>query len=164
MPDYANGKIYKIWSPSTDLTYIGSTCNKLHVRLFEHRSKYKAYKAGKFNYVTSFEVLEQPDHRILLIEDFPCQNKAELNRHEGDIIQAMTCVNKCVAGRTILESKKNYRENHKDENREYNKKYRDEHKDELKKQQTCSCGGKYTTPHKAEHTKRKKHQAWLMTQ
>jgi hypothetical protein len=164
MPDYANGKIYKIWSPSTDLTYIGSTCNKLHIRLFEHRADFKRYKAGKYCYVTSFYVLEQPDHRILLIEDFPCQNRAELNRREGEIIQAMTCVNKHVAGRTNKEYCKKYDEEHRDEKNEYNKKYRETHKDELKKQHTCTCGGKYTTVNKSQHTKSKKHQAWLKTQ
>jgi len=164
MPDYANGKIYKIWSPRTDLTYIGSTCNDLNFRIGGHRWKFKAYKAGKHHYVTSFDVIEQPDHRILLVENYPCQNRAELNRREGEIIQAMTCVNRCVAGRTHKESCKNYREEHRDERNEYNKKYRETHKDELKKQYTCPCGGKYTTRHKSQHMKTKNHQKWLETQ
>ena len=168
MPDYANGKIYKIWSPSTDLTYIGSTCNKLHIRLFEHRSKFKIYKAGKCAYMTSFKVLEQPDYRILLIENYPCQNRAELNRREGEIIQAMTCVNKCVAGRTNKESCKKYREERRDEIIDYQKKYREDHREEINKKQRekheCSCGGNYITVHKSRHIKTKKHQEWLKTQ
>lgn len=43
MPDYSKGKIYKIWSPSTGLTYIGSTIQTLSNRLSGHRVKHKLY-------------------------------------------------------------------------------------------------------------------------
>jgi hypothetical protein len=32
MPDYNNGKIYKLWSPEGDDIYIGSTVNSLAKR------------------------------------------------------------------------------------------------------------------------------------
>jgi hypothetical protein len=32
MPDYKNGKIYKLWSPEGDDIYIGSTVNSLAKR------------------------------------------------------------------------------------------------------------------------------------
>lgn len=193
MPNYNNGKIYKIWSPSTDLTYIGSTCNKLHIRLFEHRANFKAYKSGNFHYMTSFGVLEQPDHRILLVENYPCQNRAELNRREGEVIQSTTCINKNVAGRTKQEYMKkycevhkdkikDYKENHKEEIKEKQKEYRENNKEEIleKKKEyyennkeeilgkaskpfVCGCGSITRTDKKAHHMKTKKHQAWVET-
>ena len=34
---YQNGKIYKIWSMETDEIYVGSTCQPLHKRMYDHR-------------------------------------------------------------------------------------------------------------------------------
>lgn len=110
MPDYSKGKIYKIWSPSTGLTYIGSTCQTLAVRLAGHVYRKKYYDAGKKAFLTSFKVLECDDYRIDLIEEYPCENKMQLNKREGEVILATECVNKVVAGRTL----KQYREANKD--------------------------------------------------
>jgi predicted GIY-YIG superfamily endonuclease len=37
MPDYKNGKIYKLWSPQGDEIYIGSTTQSLAKRKAEHK-------------------------------------------------------------------------------------------------------------------------------
>jgi len=44
MPDYQNGKIYKIWSPEGDDIYIGSTTEILCRRLAAHKSNYNTGK------------------------------------------------------------------------------------------------------------------------
>ena len=104
MPNYNNGKIYKIWSAShPDLIYIGSTTQSLALRLGGHRRDYKKYNNGKFSYVTSFKIIELPDHKIELIELFPCVSKMELTRREGYYIRSMDCVNRFIAGRTCAE-------------------------------------------------------------
>jgi predicted GIY-YIG superfamily endonuclease len=46
MPNYQNGKIYKICSSLTDKIYIGSTTNYLVRRMSDHRSKYIRKKKG----------------------------------------------------------------------------------------------------------------------
>jgi hypothetical protein len=37
MPDYQNGKIYKLWSPQGEEIYIGSTINSLAKRKTQHK-------------------------------------------------------------------------------------------------------------------------------
>ncbi len=41
MPNYQNGKIYKIWSPqgTEDEIYFGSTCDELYKRKSHHKNK-----------------------------------------------------------------------------------------------------------------------------
>jgi len=80
--DYKNGKIYKITSPHTDKIYIGSTKQPLNVRLTKHRHDYKRYCEGKYNYVTSFELIDLGDYQIDLIKNFPCETKKELEQEE----------------------------------------------------------------------------------
>ena len=57
MPNYHNSKIYKIWSPSTDMVYIGSTTQSLALRLGGHVSTYKSFLHGKKIRISkSFEI------------------------------------------------------------------------------------------------------------
>jgi hypothetical protein len=76
--DYQNGKIYKLWSPSQNLVYIGSTTQSLAMRKGGHVSCFKFWQNGKFRFVTSFTILECEDNRIDLLEAYPCNNKMEL--------------------------------------------------------------------------------------
>jgi hypothetical protein len=45
------------------------------------------------------------DVRIELIEEFPCENKMELNKREGHYIRTLDCVNKVIPGRTQKRNK-----------------------------------------------------------
>jgi hypothetical protein len=119
MPNYQNSKIYKIVSPSNpDLVYYGSTTQKLSVRMAEHRR----------NTTASKEILCFDDAIILLVENYPCFNKEELHKKEGEYILNNNCVNKYVAGRSM----KQYREDNKEHIKEYNKKYKEENKEMIK--------------------------------
>ena len=157
MVNYNQAKIYKIWSPSTGLTYIGSTCSTLSKRISQHKDNKTCYEAGKRSYVTSFKVLDQPDARIDLIEYFPCNNKIELNRREGEIIVQTQCINKQIAGQT----KKEYQQNNKEKISERGKEYRQKNKDAINarkaEQHECMCGKIYTLGHKTRHEKTKWH-------
>lgn len=128
--DYQNGKIYKLWSPSENLFYIGSTTQKLSQRKTKHVSDFKKWQNGKFPFMTSFTILECDDHRIDLIETFPCNNREELISREGFYIRKENCVNKITPGRT----QKEYYVDNKKEILERNKDYRNEHKEEISKQ------------------------------
>jgi hypothetical protein len=76
----------------------------LSKRLHNHRAHYKQFKVGKFDYITSYEILKYDDHYIELIEDYSCKTKAQLERREGQLIrECKTAVNKYIAGRTQLE-------------------------------------------------------------
>ena len=123
---YSNGKIYSIRSYQTDMIYIGSTCQLLCQRLAKHRINYKNYLLGKYANVSSYKLLEYDDYYIELVEEYPCDNKSQLNRREGEIIrQTENCINKKIEGRTnkeyyidnkdkILNQCKEYRTNNKE--------------------------------------------------
>ena len=108
MPDYSKGKIYAIKSYECDDIYIGSTINRLSDRLWGHRSSYNRFINGDDNVViSSFEILQFDDAFIELIEEYPCKNKDQLKRREGEIItKTINCLNKNIAGRTQDEYQK----------------------------------------------------------
>jgi hypothetical protein len=119
MPNYGNGKIYQIISPNCTEVYIGSTTQPLSVRMAGHRS---AMKRGRK--CRSCIVIEAGDSYIELIEEFPCENKEQLNKREGEIQREKQCTNLQVPGRTYKEW---YIDN-RDARTEYAKKYREENK------------------------------------
>ena len=111
MPNYELGKIYKIIDNTNNNIYVGSTCEPtLASRLARHTFDYKYYKLGKTHYITSFKILENNDYSIILIENYPCENKDQLTQRERHFIEMLECVNKRVEGR----SKKEYRDAHKE--------------------------------------------------
>jgi hypothetical protein len=143
MCDYSQSKIYKIFSPSKNITYYGSTTHDLQKRLINHIRKYKYYKDGKTNYVSVNDVLECNDAVIELVEAYPCNNRKELDKKEGEYIKNNECINKNIPGRTAQEWKlenieyqkeyqKEWRENNKDKMKEYQKEYRTNNKDYYK--------------------------------
>jgi Zn ribbon nucleic-acid-binding protein len=93
MPDYKNGKIYKLWSPEGDEIYIGSTIQPLYARLSAHKTKGPTCSSKIL-----FEKYD--DVRIELIECVPCDNKEQLTKKEGEYIRKLDCVNRNIAGRT----------------------------------------------------------------
>jgi len=166
--DYKNGKIYSIRSHQTDDIYYGSTTQTLTKRLSKHKGNFKLWKENKYNYVSSFEIIKYDDCYIELVENFPCNNKDELHKREGEIIRANPCVNKNIPGRTIKE----YKEDNKEKIIEYNKQYNENNKDKLKEYRennkekineykkqpfNCECGSCLTISHKSRHLKSQKH-------
>lgn len=131
MSDYQKGKIYKLWSPSKNLVYYGSTVEPLASRLSRHLTSYENYEKTN-HYYSSFIILECEDYKIELVEEYPCNNKTELERQEGEYIKTNECVNFRIAGRT----KKEYTEDHKEEKSKYDKiykkQYTEKHREELK--------------------------------
>ena len=88
----------------TDKVYIGSTCEILSKRLYEHRKAYRLHKGGVPKYMTSYEILAFPDHYIELIENYPCEDRNILTRQEGlRIRECETAVNKMIPHRTSKE-------------------------------------------------------------
>jgi len=122
MPDYSNGKIYKIVCNITGEQYIGGTIQKLSQRLTQHvrdKNKDKGYK--------SKEIILRGDYQIILIENYPCNSKEELERKEREHIEANVCVNKYITTRT----RKEYREAHKEELALKDKEYKEAHKEAI---------------------------------
>jgi len=83
MPDYANGKIYKIVNTENDKVYIGSTTRTLAQRMGDHRyaaktERSKLYKAMRFHGIEQFSVK--------LVKDYSCDAEQQLLAKEFQIV------------------------------------------------------------------------------
>lgn len=136
---YQRGQIYSIRSHKTNLIYIGSTVQPLHVRFGGHKKS--------SNKCSSREIIKYADAYIELLELFPCNSKKELNKREGYIIRQLDCINKKIEGRTQQE----YNAEHKEEIAKQQAKYNAEHKEQL-----VQCQAKYYADHKEEIAERRK--------
>ena len=124
MPDYSTGKIYIIFSTSKKLLYIGSTTQAISQRLGGHIRDFKCYKSGNRYWASSYDVLECEDYKIELLEEYPCCNREQLERREGEHIKnyekdGYTIVNNYVAGRTLQQ----YRLDNKEAKAKYDAEY-----------------------------------------
>ena len=155
MNKFINAKIYKIVDNTSDMIYIGSTCETLYKRLVNHERSYKCFKLGKYHFISVFKILERNNYKIELIKLYPCENKQELNIAEGtEIKQAkingLNVINKNIAGQTQRESSAQHRANNRTKINE-----------NQKQKFNCLCGGKYTKCNKVCHEKSKKHQDYI---
>ena len=166
--EYADGKIYKI--TGSGLTYYGSTIQSLYDREYTHIHN---------NTTSSRIIIEKGDFELVLVENFPCENKPELLARERWFIENNDCVNirlpitseeekrlyYCEYSKQyaaahpaeIIAARQQYAATHK----EYFQTYRDENRDMFKQKQntkfTCTCGGKYTSANKARHLNSPRH-------
>jgi hypothetical protein len=142
MPDYSQGKIYKIVCNKTGKQYFGSTTEPtLARRLSGHRKAFNQWKNNNKKYTTSFVILEEKDYYIELVELVSCISKDELSAREKYHIQNNECINKCVPCGTYIEwyekNKEKLAEKKKvyyEENKEKLKEYSEKNKEPIKKQ------------------------------
>ena len=109
--DYSNGKIYTIRSHQTEKYYIGSTTAPLVKRFSQHNCNYNKNKHSNI-----VEIFKHGDAYIELLEDFPCKNKNELNKREGELIREHknNCTNIKIPCRTQYENHKDWYEKNKE--------------------------------------------------
>ncbi len=188
MPDYSKGKIYTIRCYNdTSLIYVGSTTQQLSQRWTDHKQHSTQdinknrliYKTIDENGIDSFY--------IELYEDFPCANKQELQKREGEVMRQIATINMVVPGRTIQEyqkdnkerlneinrrcyhnnvekfkeRKKEYYENNKEKILEKSKESYLKNRDEIRKKENekvkCECGCMISRGNLSEHKHTKKH-------
>ena len=80
MPNYKNGKIYKIVNDVDDCIYIGSTTLSLNMRMIYHRKRAK--KNNNTNLYKHMVTLGIYRFKIILIRTTPCNNREELLHEE----------------------------------------------------------------------------------
>eukprot|EP00729_Bicosta_minor_P003512 gene3512-32422_t len=83
MPNYSNGKIYKVVNDNLNICYIGSTVQPLSVRMSAHQGN---HKSGSFARYKKWGKIE--DCKIHLIENYPCKDKHELESRERHFIES----------------------------------------------------------------------------
>lgn len=89
-----DGKIYSIVCKTTGKHYVGSTCSTLQKRLKKHEGYYKKKTCS------SWQVIENNNYEIILLEDFKCETRRELLKREAfyilknrNYINRNNCVN-----------------------------------------------------------------------
>lgn len=160
MVNYQLGKIYKIVDLDSNKCYVGSTCEPtLARRLAKHVGDYKQYLKGKGKYISSYIVLAQDDYDIVLLENYPCNNKDELHSRERHYSQLIPCVNKNKNQGLINEmGQKEYKKQHSQKYYAINKEAIKQHNEQRFK---CQCGCTIQRiSDKARHNRSKKHTAW----
>ena len=182
---YARGKIYTIRSPLTDKVYVGSTVNKLSKRFSDHKSGYKRYRKGTGKYTAAYDIFDIDDKGtyIELYEFYPCNDKHELNKREGEVTRmTKNFVNKNIPGRTMDDWKldnpdynkqwrqnnpeyyRQYRQNNRQRCYERSRQWHQNNKQKLNEKHECPCGGRYTYKNRAMHMKNKKHNTWVFNE
>ena len=178
MPNYEDGKIYKIFNSLTDDTYIGSTTQLLCNRMKNHRDEHNKQDATCYNskLYKCFREHGVDNFNIELVEKYACSSKEELNSRKGYWIrQERPSLNTYIAGRTAkqyyednIDVKKQYAINYQSNNWEAHlnncKKYREKPENKKKRKQylqeaiKCECGCVITRNFKARHEKTLKHE------
>lgn len=139
--NYQDSKIYTIRClDDPELIYVGSTVQPLSKRFATHKSWSKYYNRGVNR--TLYKIINE-DYAsnwdrwyIELHENYPCNNRNELNQREGEIIREIGSLNKNIAGRTKKEYNKMWNMNHPDyqktwcmDHPDYHKKWNMNHPD-----------------------------------
>jgi len=150
MADYSEGKIYLVkFRNDSSFVYIGSTKYPLNKRFTLHKND---YDTSLYKFINDNHDGNWNDWYIELYENYPCLNRKELERREGEITlkfkndNTYNCINERIAGRTHKESCKNYREQNKEKINE-----------KAKEKITCSCGSIISKHNLSSHLKTKKH-------
>lgn len=92
---YQKSKIFRMVAPGTDKVYFSGTYNKLATRKGVYRSQYKLFKehgAGKNQ--AYYEIMERPDWKLELVEEYPCHSRAMLNARIQHWVNANPCLNR----------------------------------------------------------------------
>lgn len=166
MVNYANGKIYKMVNDFDDKIYVGGTCNELRIR-----------KRGHVDRATRFPDRPVYQHllpigwnnvRMILIENYPCSSKYELNAREQYWIDELKPeLNSCKTTETSEEYR--IRKARKEGRREYylinKEKYKKSEAKKLKDKEkiTCPCGVVVSRKGTTRHKRSQAHIEWVNT-
>jgi hypothetical protein len=98
--EYLNGKIYLVKCKyDNNLIYAGSTKRTLEERMASHRNDTTRSSTSLYNVVCG----DWDNWYIELYENYPCYNRIQLRKREGEVIKQIATINKNIAGRTKKE-------------------------------------------------------------
>ena len=160
------GYIYRLFcvDPAIKDEYIGSTTN-FRQRKCSHKKTCNNANDGGYN-CRVYQFIRSNggwnNFRMDLVEEVEFENRMELNRREGEIIQSRgATLNSLVAGRTYVETCRAYRETNREKINERHRVYREVNRETLNDKQKekfeCMCGGRYTKVNKSVHFRTAKH-------
>ncbi len=132
---FKSGKIYTIRSPHVEYYYIGSTCQPLCKRFHEHNQAYNSNSdLNKNSTIRSGKVIFWGDAYIELLENFPCKDRNELLKREGELIREHG-KNHCIVNKNMAGCE------------------REEHE-----KVECGCGSTYVKKNAEKHKKTMRHE------
>ena len=92
---YQKSKIFRMISPQTDKIYFSGTYNKLSTRKGVYRNQYKIFKEnGIGRDQPYYEIMQYPDFKLGLVEEFPCHSRAMLNARIQHWVNSNECLNR----------------------------------------------------------------------
>ena len=146
-PRYKKGQIYCVRCRYDDnLIYVGSTINILSKRFYNHKT---SKECSLYKYVNG----DWDNWYIELYEEYPCNNKPELERREGQVQRQIATINNRIAGRTHKE----YRDENRDKIKEANRVQDAKRSDYLKEKVECEkCKSIVSRHHLLTHTRSNK--------
>jgi len=157
MPDYSKSKIYKLVCDDPELIYYGSTLQPLYKRLNGHKRSYQS-KTRDTSSETLFKI---GGVKIILVEEFSCDNKEQMFKKEREYIEGNKCVNIRIPSRTVEEWYKTNPESLKNAKAKYYNANKEKILAELKIKNdtmvTCECGVTLKKGSLYYHKKSKKH-------
>ena len=130
---YENAKKYCILNTLDDEVYVGSTCQTLTQRMTKHRYNTKSRPdAMKITQKMKEQGIEH--FYMELLEEYPCNNKDELMKKEGEWINKIATVNEKIMGRTKAEYAKQWREKNREQYLATRREHRKHSIDKLREQ------------------------------
>jgi hypothetical protein len=81
---FPNAVIYTIRSPNTDKYYIGSTIHSMSKRFSQHKT---SFASGRNSTESSCRIFACGNPYYELLENFPCNARAELQKRENELIR-----------------------------------------------------------------------------
>ena len=142
---YAKGKFYRLVNDIDSEFYVGSTCSTLAKRLSKHKNASKRKPDRKvYQHINS---IGWENVSIILIEEYPCENKMELERRERYWIEELKpTLNRIIPTRTgkewrvdnaekLCEYIAKYSAENAEKLREYRANYYTQNKDKVRESQ-----------------------------
>jgi hypothetical protein len=157
MSKYQRGLLYKLVCNKTGLLYVGSTIQSLTERKSKHLHDLKRWRRDGKRGCSAYKVIEAGDFDIILLEEYPCDTKANLRLKEQDWIEQLTCVNR---NRAIDRSRDKEKEYHRQRRKDPVFKESQRQYDANRPMITCGCGGQYRKGLSGKHERTRKHRAW----
>lgn len=120
---YANAKVYRLVNSVDDEEYVGSTCDALHKRLYGHKKTARRKPQPVHHHLNK---IGWDNVSVVLIEEYACENKMELERRERYWIEELKpSLNRVIPTRT----RKEYYQDTAEKQKELSKKWKQDNRE-----------------------------------